>query len=377
MMKIICQSAALLDSKRIFYNLKILVPALSLSLLLILSFISFYNAKSDFSYDYRHYIKYAEEVSLLSFNEIISTINGPYFELRNSTGGIELGFVFILKVFTLFSSDPKVVYALIGTFSLFLKVRILSLLNVSTSWIIFICLYSAVLLESNALRSGLSLSFFLYFLYCYFKKNTIVALFFAILAIATHFQSLYFITLLYAYTRCSKFSFFQRRWGMNFLALCSLFVGLFGSVLINQFSLGKLAVYASNESQSGGLNLVSGISLISLLVIMFSFIINGPLRSRTSLLFKEEYYFGCIVICSSALSFYIFLTEIAVVGDRLWQWAFVVLVASYNGFYKRKINSAGNILLASCMLISLINIIFRYPLSNFFYPFISYQRLSF
>jgi hypothetical protein len=78
-----------------------------------------------------------------------------------------------------------------------------------------------------------------------------------------------------------------------------------------------------------------------------------------------------------ALAIYIFVTNMGALGDRLWQMAFVIFAFNARKIiWKDQLDSIGFIFLALLILVANVNVIYRYPLSNFFYPFSKYIELD-
>ena len=102
---------------------------------------------------------------------------------------------------------------------------------------------------------------------------------------------------------------------------------------------------------------------------------NSSFRKKNNIIFA-------LVSCTiPALSVFIFLTDVAVVGDRLWQWGFIILAVFIYPYYSefKLINFKNNLrlhipkfLIISLLSISLINITIRYPLTNLLYPITPY-----
>ena len=158
-----------------------------------------------------------------------------------------------------------------------------------------------------------------------------------------------------------------------------LLSGLLVSEFIGFFINEKIAIYSESHSESGGLNVIS---LLSLLLVIFA---HGStaLDSR----YRRENAAKILVLssCIPSLSIYIFLTEISVVGDRLWQWGLIIFVTfGYDIFprlnlktgVKELLRYMPKLFLVITLCVGLFNIIVRYPLTNLFYPFLPYANLQ-
>jgi hypothetical protein len=344
---------------------------------LTLFFISFLNADLGFSYDYKYYIGYIQEIHILTFNRLLYNLNGLYINI-NLSSGLEAGFVFFIKLITVIISTPEVVYTIAATFSLVIKAYVMNKLNIYWPYILLVLTYSAILLEANALRSGLSLSFFILSIYFLLnKRNILYVSLLWLLAISFHLQSLIFIitfSLIYL-LKCNRYG--KRMTISLFIAL--IFLGTFISKIFTMVGNEKIIFYMSKSSGSGGINSISIISLILFFFVAKSIIQNDFFRANNIITF-------CVITSTiPALSMYAFLTDISVVGDRLWQWGLilqVIFLAPYYAEFRmwQNIKNPGvhlpKLLIITLLCVGIINITIRYPLSNLFNPIIPYQDLS-
>ena len=242
--------------------------------------------------------------------------------------------------------------------------------NIKWYWVYLILIYSCVLLEGNALRSGISLSFFLLSMQCYFRNKFTLMVFLWGLACFLHIQSLYFIIFFSLILLFNITNLILNRWLIIFITVLVLCSGIILSILFqSMISSEKLAIYALKGTESGGLNLVSMTSLV-LLGISLSLIINSIWKGK-SVREENKTYIGLMLVSLSTLSIYIFFTSVAVVGDSLWQWGFIIFCVSYFGIYKRKTFILSKAILLICFLVNIINITYRYPLTNIFYPVVN------
>ena len=349
---------------------------LYVSLFLLAIFIVYSNADIGFSFDYQFYINDFKSISSSTFSNLFSNLNGIYILLDESkfTVGREVGFVIFIKLISYLISSPELIYAVAAIFSLTIKAYIMRKIGIYWPYIFLILLYSAILLEGNALRSGISLSIFMLSIFLLLrKKSPLTILFLWLIAFSLHLQSLFFI-----FTFATIFMLSLNRYSnfvtlLFFLAL--MFTGIMASQILGYFTSGKILSYLDINSASGGLNLRSIISLFLLIFVTRTFIVNSSFRKKNNIIFA-------LVSCTiPALSIFIFLTDVAVVGDRLWQWGFIILAVYIYPYYSefKLINFKNNIrlhipkfLIISLLSISLINITIRYPLTNLLYPITPY-----
>ena len=355
-------------------SIKIKKTSAFLVLYLCIIFLVLLNATKGFSYDYQYYLSYIKEIKERDLDDLISSLRGVYVPLKLSTGGVEVGFVVFVKLFTYISSNVTVTYALMAIFSLHIKSKVLMFFKVKWYWIYLILTYSCVLLEANAIRSGVSLSVFMLSIQCYFKKKYSLMLVLWALAASLHLQALFFIFCFTCILLLNVTNFTSKRWSMSLVTLAALFSGVLLSKTFQVFTSEKLEVYALNESVSGGVNLVTILSL-ALMGIVFILIINRVNKEQPTSN-SQKSFIGLMLISLSTLSIYTFFTSVDVVGDRLWQWGFILFCMSYFGIYRRKSFTMSKALLMSCLIINLLNVAFRYPLTNLFYPLIPYTDFS-
>jgi hypothetical protein len=341
---------------------------------LILSFIVFFNADDGFSYDYQYYSLYIKQISESSIVALNNSRFGLYVNLEYSTGGIEFGFVLLIKFISFFFESPETIYGICATLSLYLKSRVMFFFKIKWGWVLPILLYSIILLESNALRSGISLSFFLLSIQFFSQKKYFLIPICWLISLSLHLQAFYFVFLFFVFIIISYFDLLNKRWFLILSIIASLSSGMLISKFLQISGSDKLITYALKGSESGGFNVVSLLSLITLLWVS---LLNIKNISRKALpVIDRSLYSGLVLLSLSTLSIYIFLTSVAVIGDRLWQWGFIIFCFTYFGFFQRKNFILSKWLVLSCLLVNLVNITIRYPLSNFLYPILPYINLS-
>lgn len=334
-------------------------------------------ADAGLSYDYRHYVDYIIEVKGLTSDNLLDRRVGPYVVLQQGNS-IEVGFAFLLKMIVSLLGTVEATYTAIALTSLAIKALICRQLNVHWFVACLLLLYSTILLEANAIRSGLSLSFFMLYLYWSGKKDSrFIAVVSAIFAILTHLQALFFIVVFMALK-----SFRVDKQQPIILALCfiaMLLVGLLVSDFISLLFNEKIAIYGETHSESGGFNMVSVLSLLLVISAYAPFVMDSEYRREKAV--KILILSSCI----PSLSIYIFLTEISVLGDRLWQWGLIIFVAfGYEMFPRIHLNTGltallrctPKLFLVLTLCVGLVNIIVRYPLTNIFYPLLPYINLQ-
>jgi hypothetical protein len=355
------------------------------SILLLIFFIVFANADKGFSFDYSFYIEDFIAIKDATFSSLLATLNGIYIFVHfdGYSLGREAGFVFFIKVISTIITSPEMVYALVAIVSLAVKAYIMRKMDIYWPYVFLVLIYSAVLLEGNALRSGLSLSIFMLSIFLLLKnqKCSLATLFLWLLAISFHLQAVFFIfffAFIYLF-KCNRYSrvgtllFFVSL--MSFGVLVSEILGL----LVSKLGIEKLATYMSGTSASTGLNSITIISIFFLIFVAWGLIRDSLYRKKNDVIFSA--------ICSTipALSAFIFLSNVAVLGDRLWQWGLIILVVFIYPYYSkfRLIGTIRNptlhipkLLMIFLLSVGVVNVTVRYQLTNIFYPLIAYKDLT-
>ena len=356
------------------------IDFINVNILFIMLLLIYLNADIGFSYDYQYYYSYINQISSSTLDDIKYLQNGIYVYLKSSAG-LEFGFVYLVKLISFVFSDATQIYAVIATTSLMLKIYVSRKYNVSWPWVYMIVIYSGVLLESNALRSGLSLTFFMCALLLIDKNKSAMAFFLFLLALSMHIQSLFFILLFSIFHFLYKNKFFNSLTNMYVLLILSVLTGVFVNLLLSVIIFGKLKEYSTNTSSYGGLNLSSFFLILTFLYYVYHMTKTNKVNVNIDSTAKYR-----ILMLVPVVSISIFVTSIAALGDRLWQWGTVLLVISVCSYYncrKDKVFvlnrvklSIGKILLLINLLIVVTGIVYRYPLSNFFYPLLPYIDFS-
>ena len=350
------------------------------SILLLIFFISFSNAGLGFSYDYQFYISDIIAINDATFSSLFAALNGIYIfvDPGSFSVGREAGYVFFIKIITSIITSPEMVYTVAAIVSLTVKAYIMRKMGMYWPYVLLVVTYSAILLEGNALRSGLSLSIFMLSIFLLLNRNfSFTTLFLWLLAVSFHLQAVFFIiffALMYLF-KCNRYPNIATL--LFFVSLMS--VGALASEITHFFDNGKMLTYLRNPSVSSGLNSKSIISFLFIIFITRGLIFDSLYRIKNDVIF---FAISCTI---PALSMYVFFTDVAVVGDRLWQWGFIILIVFIFPYYSnfRLIGTPRNItihipklLMISLLSMSIVNVTIRYPVTNIFHPLIAYKDLS-
>jgi hypothetical protein len=353
-------------------------------LIIIFSLFIFSNANKDFSYDYSVYIYYFENIGLIDTRYILRSI-GEYFPLPYvfipPSATFEFGFVAISFLLTKFGFSSLAIYTIIATFSISIRAFVLSRFNISLLSNILITTSYITLFESNAMRVGVASSLLLISLLNLYQKNYITSIFFATLSCTFHIQSFIYILCFGSGLAVTFFSYDNK----NRRAILSVILIVAVSFLIptiNVSSGTKIDDYLMRSSDTNGLNLLSGTSIIICLFCLYyiSLQIKENISTITSVI-----WFSAFFAFAQATIFLIIGGAFADIGIRIWQFAFLFMFIStfllkvenknnYNDFIRTK-----RILffVKLCCVFQSINVLYRYPLSNFFYPILQYNYIDY
>ncbi|TXI23339.1 MAG: hypothetical protein E6Q61_07215 [Nitrosomonas sp.] len=335
-----------------------------LILLCVSVFFRYFLASPPFSFDYQGYVLIIESLGRLDFIQILdSNLIFPY-TISAGVVPVEVGFTLLVKLFSLPGFRPETIYAILASISVALRLYVMRSLKVPFFFIILLNLVFITIFESNALRLGLASSLLLLGLYQLSILRNVRGLLLISASFLFHLQVAFFAV---------PFVFFYltARWllaskirllivAFFFVSGISLFLVQFMSLLSND----KIQEYVERgASGSAGISLTSLIGLLLFILIGFSF--------RHKELFTNQGKFFAVVFasCVPSLVLLISLTDIAVIGDRAWQLAFLVICTFF--FLNWVSVSRRKILLLFLYLLTFVifvNVLIRYPLSNFFSP---------
>lgn len=353
-------------------------------LIVVFSLFIFSNADKDFSYDYSVYIYYFENIDLLDARYILRSF-GEYFPLPYvfipPTGTFEFGFVAISFLLAKLGFSPVATYTIIATLSASIRAFVLSRINIGLLSNILITTSYITLFESNAIRVGVASSFLLVSLLNLYQKNYIISLFFATLSCVFHIQSFVYILCFASGLAVTFFSYNNK----NRRAILSIIGIVTVGILIPTINISsgtKIDDYLLRSSDTNGLNLLSGTSIIICVFSLFyiSRQIKQDVQTITSVI-----WFSSFFAFSQATIFLIIGGAFADVGIRIWQFSFLFMfIATFSLNVENKNNNNDFIhterilfFVKLCCVFQSVNVLFRYPLSNFFYPIFQYNYIDY
>lgn len=328
-----------------------------------LSFLRLLFAEYPFSFDYPAYIFMIDNLSKLSFADITDkNLIFPYVLIQGIVP-VELGFSLIAKTISLFEFSPEVTFAIIASASVGLRIYTMRALGVPVLWTIWINIFAITLLEANALRLGVASSMLLFGLYQIFRSRMILGYVAVFLSLTIHLQIVIFVIPFFLFHFIPRWSS-QSKFNMTIVLAAACIATIIAFQFINIIENEKLQEYVERGASGS-----AGLTLTSLLAILLIIAIAAFIKNNESP-YPDSKFFTTILAASvpSVLSLML-LTNVAVIGDRAWQLAFLVL-SSF--LFTRWTGKKSKMLLLSLVLIlSLvmqINVLVRYPLSNFFSP---------
>ncbi len=348
------------------FNLYVLFSALA--------FCSFYSAQENFSYDYVFYIGYFDAIQKMQLESIFLSLqnNLPIIYVNVPPSGLlEVGFVLLVRALFFITESPELVYALIATISLMTRVFIMRRLGINWAWIVLINIYAVTLFEANAIRAGCALTLIIFGGYYLLKDKKLIGFALLVSSAAFHVQA--------AFVFCF-FSFFWLFY--NFfsqsalkLALIGFGLGISGLVVdkaLILLNVSKMEDYNGKYVQSVGFNSIS-LAGIFLVFGFFYKLVSSKKHVLESMGAEGRVLLPFLISSIPALSALVFATSLGAIGDRLWQFSFVVFsIFMLRASIRDDFRYILYLLLLLCLLISNINILIRYPLSNFLYPLVPY-----
>lgn len=320
------------------------------------------NADDSLSYDYAAYIYYFDVLSDTDFSEIISNAKDlfPYVVL-SGVPIFEIGYVLVAKSVLWIAGSSSVAYAAIAAYSSGMRVYLLRRLGCSWPWIVVLQLYSVTLFEANAMRLGLAVTLVIAGLYKLSHERRTYGIGLMLVSIFVHLQSgLFVVPFFAAWIMRRKL---ERSRGTT-AALLALMFATLALVLASGIltSHEKLGDYADKESGSAGFTVTS---ILAIIFALYSLFWKAPLRmghKQASLIWT-----AALVAMVPSLMIFVAVTSIAALGDRAWQFAFVMIAALvHTDWSARPKHTIAVVLLWLIAITSVVNVTIRYPLSNVF-----------
>jgi EpsG family len=347
----------------------------------LLSFLAFIYAGEDFSYDYIHYLNYFEVLAEMEFNDLVQSIIDqfpfPYVYLP-PTGLFEFGFAILAWLIMKLFGSASLGYAVIGSSSIVMRTWLLRKMGVPWIWLLLISVYGITLFEANAIRLGCAFTLFLLgVMFALQRKSAASILLTFLLASLFHLQILFEVFFFLVAFFFGKLMF-GTQIRLTISILLSVSLGVSTVAIIEQLGLVKFDDYAGVISLAGGINIVSTLGILIWLTTCW-YLIRIP-----SYIYYEKIshldirvWISIVLAGIPALVLFVSVTSMGAITDRFWQVAFMTLVSiSFAKSWRHRIRWHQMFLLSALVLVASVNVIFRYPLSNFFYPLVPYTVIK-
>lgn len=337
------------------------------------AFAVFKNARADFSYDYANYISYLDSLARFKLTDIWSAVAAllPYpYVLIPPSALFEVGFVFPTWLLLSAGLSSATVFALVAASSIATRILLLRSLGVRWPLNAFIAVYSITLFEANAIRLGCALTLMIGGLLALLGRRRLLATSLIAAASLFHLQALAFgLPLIATY---AAFGWINRSAATRSATVAVvLILASAASGALQTVEVGKISDYAGRQSAATGFNAVSLLALASLTFGAFAFI-----RQRQSMPDIRVWGSAFLATCP-ALVLLLLATNMGAVGDRIWQFAFISLLAVHPAMPKHGLSiKLYKATVWVCLAVAVLSITIRYPLSNFFSPLIPYTPIN-
>lgn len=323
-------------------------------------------AREDFSYDYVWYLGYLRVLTDYRLAELMDSFRdfAPFVSVGSST--FEVGFVAVAKVWTLLTPDATLAYAGIAASAVAIRIYSMRALACPWYWIALSQIYAITVLDANAVRAGLAVSVLCLGLVFVHRGRSLLGLTIVLAAGLLHLQALLFgVPFLVVYAFAARAG--TSRVGSLGLGAAALAVSITGLFALPSLDIARLAPYLGEASLAGGFNVTS---LLAASVISLCFVLRPSASYVAETLdAAAERRFWLAAISAVVPSFVLFVAnpDAGALGDRAWQFSFVTLLAVvWTPWADRKVKIGLNTLLFLLLLVSVVNVTVRYPLSNFF-----------
>lgn len=315
-----------------------------------------------FSYDYRNYLSYMRSIGELDWIAAQEVLEFTFPYVLVSTGLFEIGFVGVVAGLLRWV-DPATAYALLAGVSIGLRTFAMRRLGLSWMWIVPAQIYAITLFEANALRAGLALTLVMLGMLGVMRGRWLLGLLLLALAPSMHLQALLF-ALPWLGLHLVRGGWMQKPVVTCLLMLFAVVLTLVILQLAPAVNSMKLDEYAEQSSAATGLTLFSLLAGLWLCVLLVETLGAEP-KDRVAATIP-------LTLLLVSWTVLVFGGALAAVADRVWQFAWVSALPLL------RLNPGvkwSRLCLALCLGVALINVLLRYPLSNFFWPLVPYERI--
>lgn len=340
---------------------------LAVTLITAAVFARFANADTDISYDFRAYTSFLEALNEYSIHALLTEqLDFPYVVI-GQFAPFEFGFSILAKIFSLILTTPEQSYAAMAAISVGTRVHAMRKFGAPWPWVLLINIYGITLLEANALRLGIASSLIILGLLFLANNRKRLGYISIIASLSIHLQVTIFVGPFIIAWLLKKKLFESDIWRI-LVAGSLIFFSSLASKILPIFGNMKVSEYV-DRGDSGVA--AAGLTATSLLAAAF-FIVNFlAMRKSQESNMGRQIWIPTIVASIPSIILLVTLTNIAVIGDRAWQLAFITISSIV--FFKKqkeKMEKASRRILFAVALVGVLNVTIRHPLSNFFHPFL-------
>lgn len=355
--------------------------AVILALCWSVSFLAFMHAEIDFSYDHHHYMDSLSSLEGLTLQDMVTSMKAffpyPYVQIPPASL-YEVGFVGPAWILMQIFGDAKLVYALIAATSIAVRTWAMMRMKIGMGWIFFINVFAITLFDANAIRVGCGLTVLLIGMSVLRNGGSQrLAVGLMLSSVIFHLQLLlfsFFFVTLYFFGRYYLRSKLRTYTIALLLVACSYVIAL----ALELHGPTKIEDYAIPNKGVGGINSVSILGVLAICYSLGVFFSAAKKQSRKDFVAVDSrMWIAGVLAAIPSLTMHLVTYEMAIVGGRLWQLALICMiclaVAVENEDRKRRWLTAS--IFGALLLAVNINILFRYQMSNFFYPIIPYYEV--
>jgi hypothetical protein len=318
---------------------------------------------SPFSLDYDTYIAIISLINNMSFFDMIgNNFTFPYVDIGGVLS-IEFGFSLLVKLISLFIYDPKIIFAFIASLSVGLRIYSMEMLRVPRYWTLALNIYAITILEANAIRLGVAVSILIFSIYQFRIKNNIFGTIAILISLSFHIQIIIF-AFPFVIFHFVKWTNFSRFYFYLYISVTTIFTYVISQMAFIFSGNDKVQEYI-NRGESGG----AGISVTSTLAVIFMIISILSIKKNMLSDYSVRLWSSILAASIPSVFLFVFLTNVAVIGDRSWQVVFIVLSSTF--FFVRDVvdrNKISFAVILTILITVIVNVTIRYPLSNFFAP---------
>lgn len=332
------------------------------------SFLLFFFAPIDVSYDYDGYIIAYQSYAELTFPQFRENIAFPYV-MWGECGKFEILFAFLLWFLSL-SLSPFLGLALVNALFLTFKTVLLRKLGVVSPLLLASMIVTSVtLFEFNAIRAGEAAFFIVLSGHYWLLEKKVVSLLLVVVACLFHVSALLLIPFLIIFLVVSRLPALLKPMILILFGAGAYLFPLVLQFIPSSMVPSKIAEYIMLKevfSSSGSYNPFNSIS-----IIIFIGLIAYSMEKKD---YSGRFYF---YIASIASIFYVCFQSVPVIAERVWLVFYLFIFIAYSCFVSTKSFRVRTALSLLLFISISVNYLLRYPHANVFYfAGINYEAIS-